>query len=89
VLETGVVGAPDPVYGEIVVAFVALREGQTLEPEELIQFARQYLADYKLPERIVFVRECPKSPAGKVHRRALKEMLLTHPAQAERAAGEA
>jgi long-chain acyl-CoA synthetase len=89
VLETGVVGAPDPAYGEIVVAFVALREGQTSEPEELIQFARKYLADYKVPERVVFLPECPKSPTGKVHRRTLKEMLLTRLAHAERGAAEA
>ena len=77
VLEAGVIGAPDPIYGEIVVAFISLREGRQATPEELQQFARQRLADYKVPERILYLDQLPKSPTGKVHRRALKEMLLT------------
>lgn len=76
VLETGVVGEPDPVYGEAVVAFVVLRQGRKATPRELREFARQRLADYKVPERILLLDELPKSPTGKVQRRALKEMLL-------------
>jgi acyl-CoA synthetase (AMP-forming)/AMP-acid ligase II len=53
-----------------------LREGHQATPEELQQFARQRLADYKVPERILYLDQLPKSPTGKVHRRALKEMLL-------------
>lgn len=79
VLEAGVVGQPDPVYGEQVVAFVAVRSGQTVNEETLREFARQMLADYKVPERIVFLGELPKAPTGKVQRRALKEMLSAHP----------
>jgi long-chain acyl-CoA synthetase len=75
VLEAGVIGAPDPIYGETVAAFVVLRKSQTMTPQELRQFAAQYLADYKLPERILFLEELPKSPTGKVRRRALREML--------------
>lgn len=76
VLEAGVVGEPDPILGEKVAAFVVLREGQEAGPEELRQSARQHLADYKVPERILFLDELPKSPTGKVQRSALKEMLL-------------
>lgn len=79
VLEAGVIGAPDSVNGEIVVAFVALREGRQATPEELQQFARERLADYKVPERILYLGEMPKGPTGKVQRRALKEMLLAQP----------
>ena len=75
VLEAGVVGAPDILCGEQVVAFVATRSGQTVDEDALRQFARERLADYKVPERIVFLKELPKSPTGKVQRRALKEML--------------
>jgi len=77
VLEAGIVGQPDPVYGEIVVAFIVLRDGSQAEPNELSQFAQNHLADYKVPERFVFLREMPKGPTGKVHRRALKESLLS------------
>ena len=75
VLEAGVVGAPDTLYGERVVAFVVVRSGQVVDEEALREFARQRLADYKVPERIIYLQELPKGPSGKVQRRALKEML--------------
>ena len=75
VREVGVVGQPDPIYGETVVAFVALREGASAEAEELREFARKFLADYKTPEKFVFLQALPKGLTGKVQRRALKEML--------------
>jgi long-chain acyl-CoA synthetase len=77
VAEVGVVGQPDATYGEIVAAFVALREGCHAEPEELREFAKERLADYKVPERFVFLPDLPKGLTGKVHRRSLKEMVLT------------
>ena len=82
VQEAGVVGAPDILYGEQVVAFVVARIGHTVDEETLRQFVRQRLADYKVPERIVFLKELPTSPTGKVLRRALKELLAAGPAAA-------
>ena len=76
VLEVGVVGQPDSIYGEIVVSFVVMREGLKADVDELRQFAQKHLADYKVPERFVFVTELPKTPSGKVLRRELKERLL-------------
>jgi long-chain acyl-CoA synthetase len=76
VMEVGVVGQPDPVYGELVVAFAVVREGGGVDAEELCRFARERLADYKVPERIVFVDALPMGLTGKVDRRALKEMLM-------------
>jgi long-chain acyl-CoA synthetase len=75
VLEAGVIGVPHGVYGEMVVAFVALRAGTAATEEELREHARGRLADYKVPERIYFIAELPKGITGKVQRRALKEML--------------
>ena len=49
VMEVGVVGQPDPVYGELVVAFAVLREGGGVDAEELRRFAQECLADYKVP----------------------------------------
>jgi long-chain acyl-CoA synthetase len=69
--EVGVVGRPDPIWGEVVVAFVALRSGQAATEAELIAFARNRLADYKTPECIVFRDTLPKGPTGKIQRRAL------------------
>ena len=76
VLQAGVIGKPHPVYGEQVVAFVTLREGQTAGEEQLIEFARTRLADYKTPERVVFLADLPKGPTGKVQRRALKQIAI-------------
>jgi long-chain acyl-CoA synthetase len=74
VMEAGVVGAPDDVYGECVVAFVALREGCAISESELREFTRQRLADYKVPERISFLPVLPKGPTGKVQRRVLRDL---------------
>jgi long-chain acyl-CoA synthetase len=78
VAEAGVVGKKDPLWGEIVVAHVALRPGQRLEEQELIAFARERLADYKVPATVIFHSELPKGITGKIQRRALrdKEVLV-------------
>ena len=76
VLEAGVIGEPDSIHGERVIAFVSLRNGAGPREWELREYARRSLADYKVPERIVFIRDLPKGATGKVHRPALKAMLL-------------
>jgi long-chain acyl-CoA synthetase len=72
VLETAVVGAPDPTRGEIVKAYVVLREGKTLEKKDLSDFLNQRLANYKLPRIVEFVNELPKNAAGKIIKKQLK-----------------
>lgn len=74
VLEAGVIGVPDPVNIERVAAFIVLRDGQAATAEELRQFTRRHIADYKAPEDIHFLAALPKNPVGKVQRRALKDM---------------
>jgi long-chain acyl-CoA synthetase len=78
VLEAGVIGLPDPLHGEKVIAFVALRDGFTAGEEELIELARKRIADYKTPERILFLPVLPKGLTGKVQRRALKTIALSY-----------
>jgi long-chain acyl-CoA synthetase len=75
VREAGVIGMPHPVYGEEVVACVALRDGQAVAGAQLCDFARRHLADYKAPTRVVFLDMLPKGITGKIQRRALKDML--------------
>ena len=75
VVEAGVIGMPDAVLGEKVIAFVALREGLSADEQELRELVRARIADYKVPERIHFLPVLPKGLTGKVQRRALKEML--------------
>jgi len=69
-----VVGRPDPIWGETVVAHVVSQPGRQAEAQELISFARQRLADYKTPEMVIFRGELPKGPTGKIQRRALREL---------------
>ena len=82
VLEAGVAGTRDPVYGERVLALVALRDGFASSEQELQDFMRFRIADYKVPERIAFLPVLPKGPTGKLQRRALKEMILANPEMA-------
>jgi long-chain acyl-CoA synthetase len=79
VLEAGVIGMPDPANGEKVIAFVALRDGLTVGEQELRRFVRGRIADYKTPERIVFLPVLPQGLTGKVQRRALKDLALASP----------
>jgi long-chain acyl-CoA synthetase len=79
VREVGVVGAPNPTYGEVPVAWVALRTGCSAHEGELRAHARKLLADYKVPERILFLAELPKGLTGKVDRRSLRDLLVAQP----------
>jgi long-chain acyl-CoA synthetase len=75
VAMAGVVGAPSASHGEEVVAFVCLREGATLEPEQLIEWSRARIGGYKYPRRIKLVDAIPLTPVGKVDRKALRAQL--------------
>lgn len=83
VAEAGVIGKPDPVRGEIIKAFIALRDGY--EPtEELIEeirlFVRKGLAAHAAPREIEFKDSLPKTRSGKIMRRVLKAWELNLPA---------
>jgi long-chain acyl-CoA synthetase len=71
--ECAVVGRPHPEFGEAVTAFVTLKEGKTTDEEEMIRFCKERLARYKVPKKIHFMEELPKSPQGKILRRELKK----------------
>jgi long-chain acyl-CoA synthetase len=71
--ETCVVGVPDPYRGETVKAFVVLREGEEMSPEEVLEFCRQNMARYKVPTIVEFRKELPRSHVGKVLRKVLRE----------------
>jgi long-chain acyl-CoA synthetase len=72
VADVVVIGAPDPVLGEVPCAVVALKAGQTTTSEELIAFLRPCLASFKIPRDIKFVDVVPRSPSGKALRRLLR-----------------
>ena len=75
VLECGVIGVPDEARGQVVKAFVvANRAGSPELVKELQDFTRERLAQHEFPRIVEFVAELPKNPAGKVHRKMLRDM---------------
>ncbi|MEE9263160.1 MAG: AMP-dependent synthetase, partial [Vicinamibacteria bacterium] len=66
---------PHDKLGEDVAAAVVLREGETASERDIRDFARQKLADFKVPRRVVFLDEIPKGPTGKLQRIGLAEKL--------------
>ena len=76
VLEVGVAGVPDEARGEAVRAWVVLRPGHQATEAELRTFCRDRLAPYKVPGKVEFRADLPKTMVGKILRRALKD----HPA---------
>jgi fatty-acyl-CoA synthase len=76
VLDVGVIGVPNPDLGEEVKAVVQLVDPAAESPEvelELIAFARERLARFKVPRSIDFVAELPRLPTGKLYKRKLRD----------------
>jgi long-chain acyl-CoA synthetase len=72
VAQTGVVGAPHPIFGERVVAFVTLSGTAGLDEEATRRSLRERVADYAVPERFFVVDDLPRTASGKVDRLALR-----------------
>lgn len=74
VLEAGVVGIPDKVYGEEIKAFVVLKAGERSSEEEIIAFCKQHLPTFKTPKKVQFMNSLPKNLLGKVLREELRNL---------------
>jgi fatty-acyl-CoA synthase len=72
VSEVAVVGLPDDKWIEAVTAFIVLRPGHSVEEATLQGLARQHLAPYKIPKKVVFVDSLPRNTAGKLLKRELR-----------------
>lgn len=82
VAEAGVIGKPDPVRGEVIKAFIALRDGYEQSDElieEIRQFVKKGLAAHAAPREIEFRDKLPKTRSGKIMRRVLKAWELDLP----------
>ena len=79
VAEAAVIGLPDTLMGEEVVAFVVLKPGQAATADEVAGFCQTRLAKYKCPKEIRFVDTLPKSPVGKILRKELRGQARTQP----------
>jgi acyl-CoA synthetase (AMP-forming)/AMP-acid ligase II len=75
VLEVAVVGRPDPVMGEEPVAFVVTRDGQSVDPADLLEHARRVLAKFKVPKEIRVLQALPRNAMGKIVKAPLREEL--------------
>jgi len=77
VADAAYIGVDDDYGGQIPTAFVVLKEGQGATSEEIAGLCQQSLADFKLPKRIEFIDNIPKTASGKIDRKKLKEGELT------------
>lgn len=73
VLEAAVIGIPHEVYGEVVKAFIVLKEGQKLTEQAVRDSCKKQLASFKIPAAIEFLDTLPRNASGKVLKTVLRE----------------
>jgi crotonobetaine/carnitine-CoA ligase len=73
VKEVSVIGVPDPVRDEAIMAMIILNEGKTCEPKEIIDWCADKLAKFKVPSFVEFRAEFPKTSIGKVQKNILRK----------------
>ena len=73
VLEVAVIGIPDTMRGEAVMAFVVLKPGASMDPLEIKYFAKAHLANFKIPHIVEIRQELPKNRTGKIDKVLLKQ----------------
>ena len=73
ICEIAVIGVPDEKWGETPCAFVVLNQGTSATDKELITYAREKLAHFKAPRKIMFVDQLPKTATGKIQKYVLRQ----------------
>jgi long-chain acyl-CoA synthetase len=74
IVEAGVIGIPDKVYGEEIKAFVVLKPGGHANEEEIITFCKERLPTFKVPKKVQFMESLPKNLLGKILRAGLRSL---------------
>ena len=72
IMEACAIGVPDGYSGERVKAYVVLKSGQSASEQEIIDYCKERMTNYKVPKYVEFVAELPKSPIGKILRKELR-----------------
>lgn len=76
VQEVAVVGIPDELHDERIIAFVVPKPGTAVDRPQVIAIRREHLADYKVPERVAQLDKLPENFLGKVEKRALRDLAV-------------
>ncbi len=71
--DVAVIGIPDRIKGQAVMAVIALKEGQEGNREELLKYCQENMPDYRVPKTILFRQEIPRDPAGKIQKKVLRQ----------------
>jgi fatty-acyl-CoA synthase len=74
--EVAVIGVPDEKWGEVGKAYIKLKEGASISPDELKNYCEGNLARYKIPKYFEIIEEIPKSETGKINKKALLQIHL-------------
>ncbi|MBP1712847.1 MAG: lcfA [Deltaproteobacteria bacterium] len=77
VKDAAAIGIPDRIKGQTILAIVVLEEGTQGEKEEFLSYCKGNMPDYRVPKNILFRKDIPRDPAGKVLKRILRQEALT------------
>ncbi len=76
VVEVQVIGVPDARYGEEIMAWVQLRDGASLDADDIKEFCRGQIAHYKIPRYVKFTHEFPMTITGKIQKYLMREQSV-------------
>lgn len=76
IANVAVIGVPDERMGEVSMAFIQLKESQNASGEEIIEFARTIMANYKAPKYVEFIEDLPVTPTGKIKKHLLRTKAI-------------
>lgn len=78
VRDSAVIGQPDPMRGEVPIAFVELEDGAEFDAKSILALCRENLAGYKVPKEVIVLEALPRNPTGKIMRRQLRLPAGSH-----------
>jgi len=81
VVDCAVIGIPNEKWGESLMAVIVLKKGEKCTDEEIIQYCKDNIANYKKPKYVQFVNELPRNPSGKILKRVLRDQYWKHQEQ--------